>query len=101
MEVLLILILAGLSWWLMRPLRDWYVVEIRRGTETTGKQVFTDLDAADQSWTESIRALRLADEVCDISLWHIEARSRRQALSGKLPEGKEAVLLKVETMDRR
>ncbi|WP_157266178.1 hypothetical protein [Azohydromonas aeria] len=96
MELALIVILGGLSWWLMRPLRDWYVVEIRRGMECAGRQVFTQMEAAEQSWVESIQVLRQGDDVCEISLWHIEARSRRQALSGKLPEGREAVLLKRE-----
>lgn len=96
MELALILMLGGLSWWLMRPLRDWYVVDISRGTESAGKQVFQEMEAAEQAWARAVQDMRKVGDSGTVFLWHVEARSRRQALSGKLPAGKEPMLQKRE-----
>jgi hypothetical protein len=60
--------------------------------------MFQESDAAEQSWTQTTQALREANQSGTVSLWRIEARSRRQALSGKLPEGREPVLLQQDNI---
>ena len=92
MELALILVVGGLAWWLMRPLRDWYVVETCRATGDTGKQIFPELDAAEQSWTHSLQTLREAQESGTVSLWHIEARSRRLSARNGFGESIQAAM---------
>ncbi len=97
MELLLILLVGGLAAWLMRPLRDWYVLEVQDGSDTgLEKTVFTSLDTAQQAFQQAAEKEVQAGAPRVIHLWHAEARGRKEALSGKLPEGKQPDLLRSE-----
>lgn len=102
MELLLILVVGGLAVWLMRPLRDWYVVEACQDVGNDGesrrlsKEIFAALEGARQAWEQRVREMREAGESGEVCLWRAEARSRKQALSGALPEGRQAVLMEME-----
>lgn len=97
MELLLILVLGGLAVWLMRPLRDWYVLEVRDASGASLENaVFTSLDAAQQAFQQATENGAQAGAPRVIHLWHAEARSRREVSSGKLPGGKQPDLVKSE-----
>ena len=97
MELLLILVVGGLAVWLMRPLRDWYVLEVQDAAGASlGKTVFTQLDAAEQAFQQAVEKETESGAPRVICLWHAEARSRKEVLRGKLPEGKQFFLVRTE-----
>ncbi|WP_298231826.1 hypothetical protein [uncultured Azohydromonas sp.] len=97
MELLLILVVGGLAAWLMRPLRDWYVLEVQDASGASlGKTVFTQLDAAEQAFQQAVAKEAGSGAPRVIYLWHAEARSRKEILSGQLPEGKQVSLVRTE-----
>ncbi|WP_028998113.1 hypothetical protein [Azohydromonas australica] len=97
MELLLILLVGGLAAWLMRPLRDWYVLEVQDVSGASlEKSVFTSLDTAQQAFQQAAEKGAPAGAPCVIHLWHAEARSRGEVSSGKLPRGKQPDLVRSE-----
>lgn len=97
MELLLILVVGGLAVWLMRPLRDWYVLEVQNGSGASlEKTVFTQLDAAQQAFQQAVEKGAPAGAPRVIHLWHAEARSCGEVSSGKLPGGKQPDLVRSE-----
>ena len=95
MELLLILVVGGLAVWLMRPLRDWYVLEVQDASGASlEKTVFNSLDTAQQVFQQVTEKWAPAGAPCVIHLWHAEARSRGEVSSGKLPGGKQPDLLR-------
>lgn len=97
MELLLILVVGGLAAWLMRPLRDWYVLEVKDASGASlEKIVFTSLDTAQQAFQQATEKGATAGAPHVIHLWHAEARSRREVSRGKLPGGKQPDLVRSE-----
>lgn len=95
MELLLILVVGGMAAWLMRPLRDWYVLDMQDSSGTgLEKSAFANLDTAQQAFQRAAEKGTQTGAPRVIHLWHVEARSRRQALSGKLPAGKQPDLVR-------
>ncbi len=91
MELLLILVVGGLAAWLMRPLRDWYVLEAQDGSGASPeKTVFSDLAAAQLAFEHTAAKGAQGEAAQELHLWHVEARSRREALKS---EGRKPVLL--------
>lgn len=102
MELLLILVVGGLAAWLMRPLRDWYVLEVQDASGASlEKIVFTSLDTAQQAFQQATEKVATAGAPHVIHLWHAEARSRGEVLSGGLPGGQQVALLRTEKIEAR
>lgn len=81
MELLLVLVLVGVLALVMRPLKDWYVVELSDASGASlEKRAFVRLEAAQQAFDQTLAAKAHAGAATKIHLWHAEARSRREAL---------------------
>jgi hypothetical protein len=80
MELLLILVVGGMAVWLMRPLRDWYVLDVQDAAGTSlDKTVFTDRTAAEWAFDDAVAARAQDDVILEVDLWQVEARSRKEA----------------------
>lgn len=94
MELLLVLVLAGVLALVMRPLKDWYVVESNDASGVSlEKAAFSQLEAAQQAFDQALAAKGHAGTVTKIHLWHAEARSRREALKANRDERPAEALL--------
>lgn len=99
MELLLIIVLGGLCFWLMKPLRDWYVVEFSTASGRGGQQyAFKDSGTAELEFDHLRQELRNSGQCGQVFLWKVEARSRRHAtkLESDKEEQAKPVLLKFE-----
>jgi hypothetical protein len=95
MELLLVLVLVGVLALVMRPLKDWYVVELNDASGASlEKTTFARLEAAQQAFDQALAAKAQAGVATTIHLWHAEARSRREALKSNRNERPAEALLK-------
>jgi hypothetical protein len=95
MELLLVLVLAGVLALVMRPLKDWYVVELSEASGASlEKRAFVRLEAARQAFDQTLAAKAHAGAATKIHLWHAEARSRREALKSNRNDRPAEALLK-------
>ena len=94
MELLLVLIVGGIFVLLARPLKDWYVVEFHDASGASiEKSVFADADAARQAFDSALSGKARPGAARKITLWQVEARSRRAALKPKAGQEPTAVPL--------
>lgn len=85
MELLLILVVGGLAVWLMRPLRDWYVLEVQDASGASlEKSIFPDLDAAQLAFEHAAATGTQQGAAWKLHLWQAEARSRKEILKLEL-----------------
>lgn len=100
MELLLIMVLAGLCFWLMKPLRDWYVVEVSAPSGHGGLQyAFKTPDQAETEFDRMRQELRNSGRNGQIFLWKVEARSgmhARKIDGGSKEEHSRPILLKFD-----
>jgi hypothetical protein len=95
MELLLVLVLGGVLALVMRPLKDWYVVELSDASGASlEKTAFARLEAAQQAFDQTLAAKAHAGAATKIHLWHAEARSRREALKSNRNDRPAEALLK-------
>lgn len=99
MELLLIILLAGLCFWLMKPLRDWYVVEVSTPSGHGGLQyAFKNSNRAETEFDRMRQELRNSGRNGQIFLWKVEARSSMHArkIEGGGEEQAKPILLKFD-----
>ena len=95
MELLLVLLVGGILILFLRPLGDWYVVDLRDGSGlSVEKALFTDADAAQQAFNHARERRAGTASAATVQLWHAEVRSRREALKATSGENGSARLLK-------
>jgi hypothetical protein len=80
-ELLLIAVVGGIAFWGLKPMRDWYVVELQCAAGGS-RYVFklTESSAAQLEFNRLVQkatASRLKATVC---LWKVEARDRKAAM---------------------
>lgn len=99
MELLLIILLAGLCFWLMKPLRDWYVVEVATPSGHGGRQyAFKNSVHAETEFDRMRQELLNSGRNGQIFLWKVEARSSMHArkIEGMATQQAKPVLMKFD-----
>lgn len=93
MELLLVLLIGGVFVFFLRPLRDWYAVELLDAAASKPEtKLFADLESAQQVFGQALQAQGCGGGPAKIQLRHVEARSRKDALKA-LEDGGDAVRL--------